>query len=164
LLRAADAADMPAAAAWVLGSFMTAMAVYALVGWFQLTAALAFAAWMVFVVGASVLYREHASSARRLDAKELAGVLLCGAATLMWCLDTAEAPQILAREGRLPVWIDFIIHGGVISQFGDPRAVGRGSIELADFPVPLYHYASYVLPAVFAGPLDLPGLPLSTSV
>src|SRR5712664_3167617 len=93
LLRAADAGDMPAAAAWVLGTFATAMAVYALVEWFQLTAAVAFAVWMVFVLGSSVVYGEHASSPRRLDAKELAGLLLCGAATLMWCWDTAEAPQ-----------------------------------------------------------------------
>jgi hypothetical protein len=35
---------------------------------------------------------------------------------------------------------------------------------LADFPAPLYHYASYLLPAAFAFPLDLPGLPLATSV
>jgi hypothetical protein len=164
LLRFADAGDMPAAAAWVLGTFATAIAVYTLVECFQLTAAVAFAVWMAFVLGSSVVYREHASSPRRLDAKELAGLLLCGAATLMWCWDTAEAPQILTREGRLAAWIDFFIHGGIISQFGDPRAVGRGSFDLADFPAPLYHYASDVLPAVFAGPLDLPGLPLSTSV
>ena len=164
LLRAADAGDMPAAAAWVLGTFATAIAAYTLVECFQLTAAVAFAVWTVFVLGSSVVYREHASSPRRLDAKELAGLLLCGVATLMWCWDTAEAPQILTREGRLAAWIDFFIHGGVISQLGDPRAVGRGSFDLADFPAPLLHYASYVLPAVFAGPLDLPGLPLSTSV
>ena len=35
---------------------------------------------------------------------------------------------------------------------------------MVDFPAPLYHYASYILPAVFAVPLDLPGLPLATSV
>ena len=44
------------------------------------------------------------------------------------------------------------------------RAAGRQHIELADFPPPLYHYASYLLPAAFAHPLDLPGLPLATSV
>jgi hypothetical protein len=57
-----------------------------------------------------------------------------------------------------------MIHGGVISGFGDALAHGRQSIDLADFPRPFYHYASYLLPALFAAPLDLPGLPLATSV
>ena len=45
-----------------------------------------------------------------------------------------------------------------------PRAAGRQAIELAGVSPPAYHYASYVLPAVFAWPLDLSGLTLATSV
>src|SRR5713226_3787291 len=163
LMRLADAEAMPLAGAWVLGVFASALAVYALVQWFHLLAATAFAAWSVIVLGCAIALRKRSSEPGRFDIRETLGFALCGAATLMWCREVAEVPQTLARDGLLTAWIDYFIHGGVISHFGDPRA-GRQSILLADFPAPLYHYASYLLPAAFAFPLDLPGLPLATSV
>ncbi|MGH8691146.1 MAG: hypothetical protein ACREUS_08970 [Burkholderiales bacterium] len=163
LLRAADAADMPAAAAWVLGIFATAIAVYALVMAFHLLAATAFAIWGAIVVGLSLFLPERAG-ARRIARAELLGIALCAAATVFWCWDLVQVPRVLARDGVLATWTDQFIHGAKISQFGDPRAAGRQAIELADLPIPLYHYASYMLPAAFAWPLDLPGLPLATSV
>src|SRR5688572_27625207 len=50
LLRAAHAADMPAAAAWVLGVFATAIVLSALVAIFQLLAATAFALYGLMVL------------------------------------------------------------------------------------------------------------------
>lgn len=163
LLRAAHAADMPMPAAWVLGAFATAIVVYALVQWFHLLAATAFAIWALLVLGLGFASRPYAAAPAQLEIKDLLALLVCGAATVTWCREIAEVPQILARERLLPAWIDYFIHGGVISQFGDPRA-GRQFIYLADFPTPFYHYASYMLPAVLAGPLNLPGLPAATSV
>lgn len=160
-LRAADARDLPLAAAWVLGVFASALAVYALVLVLHVLAATAFAIWAVLVFGCSLAWRSRA--AQPLDSGGLLGIVLCAAATLAWCHDVAEAPQVLARERMLPAWIDYFIHGGVISQFGDARA-GGGSVTLAGFPPALYHYASYLLPAAFAGALDLPGLPVAASV
>jgi hypothetical protein len=164
LLRLADAADMPAPAAWVLGIFATAIALAALVFAFELLAASAFIVWAVLVIGLEIVMRRSASAPRRLERGELVALLLCAAVTLLWCHHSAEAPAILSRLGVLPVWIDYMIHGGVISGFGDALAQGRQSIDLAGFPRPFYHYASYLVPAVFAAPLDLPGLPLATSV
>lgn len=164
LLRVVDAADMPAPAAWVLGIFATAVATYALVAVFQILAATAFAIWSACVAGFGLFSPRREAGGRRIDWTEVLGLALCAVVTLMWCREIAEAPAVLAAQRNFPAWTDHFIHGGVISQFGDARAVGRGSIQMADFPRPLYHYASYVLPAVFAAPLDLPGLPLSTSV
>lgn len=164
LLRAANAADLPLAASWVLGIFATAMAVYALVASLQLLAATAFAIWSGVVLGLGIVLRKRAPAARRVHGSELLGLLLCAAATLFWCRELAEVPQSLAREGVLTTWVDQFIHGGVISQFGDPRAAGWGAIELAGEPPAFYHFASYMLPAAFALPLDLPGLTLATSV
>jgi hypothetical protein len=164
LLRAADAADLPAPAAWVLGVFATAIAVYALVMAFHLLAASAFAIWAALVLALGIFFREPRPSAGRMDRAELSALLLCAAATVFWCSDIAGAPQSLARDGVLTAWVDQFIHGATISQFGDPRAAGRQAIELSGLPRPFYHYASYMLPAAFAWPLDLPGLPLATSV
>ncbi|HEX9431873.1 MAG TPA: hypothetical protein VF936_03690 [Burkholderiales bacterium] len=163
-LRAVDGADMPAPAAWVLGVFVTMLSVYALVEAFHLLAFTAFAIWAAVVAGLGFIVRRRAGPGRPMQATELVALLACGAVTVLWCREIAAAPQVLAREGLLPAWIDFLIHGGGISQLGDPRAAGRGSIEMVDFPASPYHYASYILPAAFAVPLDLPGLPLATSV
>lgn len=163
LLRAAAADDMPSAAAWVLGVFATALAVYALVQFFQMLAATAFAIWALVVLLLSLAAGRRTHPPGDPEPKDVLAVLLCGAATVVWCREIAEVPQILARERLLPAWIDYFIHGGVISQFGDPRADGQ-SIYLADFPLPLYHYASYMLPAAFVSPLDLPGLAAATSI
>jgi hypothetical protein len=164
LLRAARAADMPAPAAWVVGIFATAMAIYALVMVFHLLAATAFVIWACLVAGLSIFFRGRAAGARRMARGELLALVLCAAATVFWCWDLVQVPKVLARDGVLATWTDQFIHGAKISQFGDPRAFGRLAIELADLPLPLYHYASYMLPAAFAWPLDLPGLPLATSV
>ncbi len=158
LLRIAQVPDMSTAAAWVLGTFATAMTVYALVACFRMPAAAAFAVYALVVVGWSLVLGKRAARPASFDAAEWAALLLCGAVTIMWCWDVAEAPQVLERSGRLQAWVDFLIHGGVISQLGDVRAAGRGSIDLVDVPAAPYHYASYVLPAIFAQPLDLPGL------
>jgi hypothetical protein len=163
LLRLADAQDMPLAAAWVLGVFASALVVYALAQWLHLLAATAFAVCTVAVLGCAVALRKRSLKPAKADPRELLGLVLCAAATMTWCWEVAEVPRILAHEQRLAAWIDYFIHGGVISHFGDPRAA-RQSIYLVDFPAPFYHYASYLLPAAFAVPLDLPGLPLATSV
>jgi hypothetical protein len=118
---------------------------------------------MLATVAGGLAWRQRLWRAR-IDEREFLGVVLCGAVTLLWCHYSAGAPATLARLGVLPVWIDYVIDGGVISSFGDPLAQGAQSIELAGFPRPFYHYASYLLPAVFAQPFDLPGLPLATSV
>jgi len=163
LLRAAHAADMPAPAAWVLGIFATAIVIYALVMTFALLAATAFAIWAAMVAAMAFYLRKRSVVVMRMALAEPLSLLLCAAVTVLWCRHSAEAAAVLARTGVLPVWIDYVVHGGVISGFGDPLAQGRQSFDLAGFPRPFYHHASYLLPAVLAAPLDLPGLPLATS-
>ena len=164
LLRVAGAPDMPATAAWVIGVCATALAVYALAVLFHLLAVTAFAIWGLVIVAWGLGVHKAPLPSIKIDAKELGGLLLCAGATFVWCGDMAQVPRVLAEHGVLSTWTDQFIHGSLISQFGDPRASGRQAIQLADLPLPLYHYGSYVLPAVFASPLDLPGLTLATSV
>jgi hypothetical protein len=164
LLHAAKCAHMPAAAAWVLGIVATAVAVYALATLFALLAAAAFAVWALAVLLAAALMRHRQPAIAPLPWADVLGLTLCAGATLWWCRELAEVPALLAREGVLATWTDQFIHGAAISQFGDARAAGRQSIELADVAAPPYHYATYLLPAAFAAPLDVPGLTLATSV
>ena len=161
-LRALRLSELPASAAWVVGVFASALVVYALVAWFRLLAVHAFALWAGALAVCAVLFPERDARPQRLDWAELAGLAFCALVTVMWCREIAGAPARLEREGMLYAWIDYFVHGGIISQFGDPLAV-RGSVFLADHPPLLYHYASYMLPAALAGLLGEPGLPLATS-
>src|SRR5438552_905524 len=162
VLRALRLADLPAPAAGVAGVFSSALAVYALVAWFKLLALTAFALWASALVACAIACRERDPPPARLDRQELAGLALCVLATALWCRDIAQAPMRLERDGVLFAWVDYFIHGGMISQFGDPLAV-RHSVFLADQSPLLYHYASYMIPAALAGLLDQPGLPIATS-
>lgn len=164
VLRTAHASDLPRVAAWPLGVTVTGVALLALVTVFSVTAALAFALWAAAITTldlATASLRKHEPAP---DWSDLIGLTLCCAFVAAWCNDLAAAPALLARSGQFSAWTDYFLHAGVISQFGDARAIGRGAIWLADTPWFLYHYASYTLPAVFASPLDQPGLPLATSI
>ncbi len=161
-LRALRLAELPASAAWVAGVFASALVVYALVAWFKLLAVHAFALWAGALAACAVFFPERDSRAQPLDREDLAGLAVCGLVTLMWCRAIAQAPAALVRDGVLYAWVDYFVHGGIISQFGDPLAV-RQSVFLADQSLLLYHYASYMLPAALAGLLDQPGFALATS-
>ena len=161
-LRALRLADLPASAAWVAGVFATALVVYALVAAFKLQALHAFAVWAGALAACAMVFPERGAGAQPLDRKDMAALALCGLLTAMWCREIAQAPLRLVREDVLYAWIDYFVHGGIISQFGDPLAV-RGSVFLADQPPLLYHYATYMVPAALAGLLDQPGLALGTS-
>ena len=161
VLRALGMSNASPCAAWVLGVFAVSLTLYLLAQWLDVRVTIAAA--LLAIVAGGLAWRQRLWRAR-IDQRELVGIVLCGAVTLLWCHHSASAPATLARLGVLPLWIDYMIDGGLISSFGDPLAQGAQSIELAGFPRPFYHYASYLLPAVFAQPFDLPGLPLATSV
>lgn len=164
LLRAARASDLPLPAAWPLGVTVTGLALWALAALLAVSAAAAFALWAMLVIVLDVVARMRELPGATPERMNFIGLLLCCAFTAAWCKGLARAPVVLAETGVLPAWIDYFIHGGVIAQFGDPRAIDRGVFSLADFPRPFYHYASFLLPAAFAVPLDQPGLALATSV
>lgn len=164
VMRAPGAADLPLAAVWTFGVAVTGPALYLLQVLLPVTAAAAFALFAAIVIGLDVAVRRRIRSEPAPDRVDLVGLVLCCFFTAIWCRNVAAAPEVLAEHGFLPAWVDYFIHAGVISQFGDARAIGSGSIFLADIPEPAYHYASYPLPAVLATLLDQPGLPLATSV
>lgn len=157
LLRLAGAGDLGMPAAWVTGVTASAVVLLAAVLIFDILAATAFATWALVVVALRACVRAQSPAG-------LLALALCGAATLFWGWDIAQVPQVLARDSVLATWTDQFYHGAAISQFGDARSAGHRSNLLAGAPLAPYHYASYLLPATLAWPLDLPGLPLATSV
>ena len=162
LLVAARAPDADVCAAWTMGLLGICLGIYALTAAFPLSAATAFGIVAVVVLGLEIALarRRHGPLP---DWRASIGFALCVAFTAAWCNAPAGAYEVLRAEGMLPVWPDFFIHGGLISQFGDSRAVAHQSIYLADVPSSFYHYASYAAAAALAGILDQPGLPVATA-
>ena len=161
LLAAIGAPESDPSAAYACGLLVTCLAVYALTVALPVTAGMAFGA-----VAAAVIALDLGVSRRRPappDWRALLGFALCVALTAAWCSAPAGAYETVRTQGVLPVWSDYFFHGGVISQFGDPRALGRGSIYLADHPSSFYHFASYAGAAALAGMLQQPGLPLAVA-
>lgn len=162
LLCAAGARQWGPGAAYVLGLLATCLGVSALYTALPLTAATAFGALAAMVVVLKLAFHRHARESPP-DGRALTGFALSVAFTAAWCNEPAGAYETLRTNGFLPVWSDYFFHGGLISQFADVRALGRGSIYLADHPPSFYHYGSYAGAAALAGMLDLPGLPLATA-
>lgn len=147
---------------FVLGLIATCLAVYALTAAFPVTAARAF-----FGVAAGVMLLRAALRRRfvaEMDWRRLAGFALCAALTYAWCRPFATAYESVRSLGVLPVWSDYFFHGGMISQFGDARALGHQSIYFAGMPATFYHFGSYTVAAALAGMLDQPGLALALTV
>ena len=164
LLHASGAPNLSLVAAWPLGVTATGIVLWALTALLDVSAATALALWAALVILLDLATGTRKPVGLGQHRTDLIGLLLCCAFTAAWCKDLARAPIVLAQTGVLPAWVDYFVHGGVIAQFGDPRAIGRGVLSLADFPIAFYHYASYVPAAAFALPLDQSGLPIATSL
>jgi hypothetical protein len=161
LATAAGERDAGAPLAWTLGLTAGALATYALTSVLPLAAGTALGLLAAVVIVLELAFRSRITSPNR---RAGIGFALCIALTAAWCYAPAGAHHVLRTTDVLPVWGDYFIHGANISQFGDARAVGRGSILLADLPPSFYHFASYLPAAALAGLLDLPGLAVASSL
>ena len=165
LLGAAGERERNPSAELVSGLLATCLALYALTAIFTLTAAYGFGAVAVLVLGLRFVLRRRVAERRQAvsaaDWRRLAGFALCVGFTYAWCGAPSDAYEALRTQGILPVWSDYYFHGGLVSQFGDWRALGHGSIFFAGRAPTLYHFGSYGAAAALAGMLDQPGLPLA---
>ena len=165
LLAAAGERRFDPSAWFAVGLLATCVVVYVLRVVLPLPAAYGFGAVAALVVSLRLVLRRRLGAtlppAAAADWRRIAGFALCVAFTYAWCHASAGAYEAVRTQGVLPVWSDYFFHGGVISQFGDPRVIGHQSIYFAGLPPSLYHFGSYALAAALAGMLDQPGLPLA---
>ncbi|MGH8745880.1 MAG: hypothetical protein ACREUK_05265 [Burkholderiales bacterium] len=167
LLAATGERRLDPSAWFVAGLSATCIAVYVLRVVLPFPAAYGFGAVAALVVALRIALRARLGAAARAaaaaDWRRLAGFALCAAFTYAWCGASAAAYEAVRAQGVLPMWSDYFFHGGIISQFGDPRVTGHQSIYFAGLPPTLYHFGSYAAAAALAGMLDQPGLPLALS-
>ncbi|MGB9365896.1 MAG: hypothetical protein WCE79_07775 [Xanthobacteraceae bacterium] len=149
----------------VTGAVATSLVLLAGVLLTGLTAGTVFVGWILAVVAAVlVLGRDVLRAQMRTDLVDAVAIACLAILVGFWSRHCAAAIPELKATGILPSWSDYYIHGAVIAQFGSPLAVGRGTLELADQPLPFYHYGSYMLAAAIGRLVDLPGLGLANSV
>jgi hypothetical protein len=84
--------------------------------------------------------------------------LLISAFTIAWCADVAPRVAHFRATGELDFWLDVLVHAGTLAQFASPEAIGRGMSILADVPMALYHFASYLPAALLARMTSVPVL------
>lgn len=122
------------------------------------------ACWAGITAIAAVALRRRFSLPEPSEWPDLWIMLATAIVVGLWCRGVARAAPALDASGILNAWIDYYIHGEETAQFGDPKAVGRGAILLADYPHRFYHYGMYVLPAALMGVVKASGLAVATSV
>jgi hypothetical protein len=149
----------------VTGAMLTSLALLAGALVTGLTAGAVFVGWSLLVAATVAIVSRGAPRAQtRTDLVDAVAVACLAILVGFWSRHCAAAIPELKASGILPSWSDFYIHGTVIAEFGSPLAVGRGALELADQPLPLYHYGGYMLAAAISRLVNLPGLGLATSI
>ncbi|HSU30304.1 MAG TPA: hypothetical protein VLJ11_03630 [Bryobacteraceae bacterium] len=87
---------------------------------------------------------------------------ICGV-SLVWSWQAIRSFARLRAEGILHAWVDFFFHSTVIAQFGHFSALNGTSMFSYETRVPLYHWASYMLPAVLSTFSNTPALVVATT-
>jgi hypothetical protein len=87
---------------------------------------------------------------------------ICGL-SLVWSWQTIRSFPRLRAEGILHAWVDFFFHSTVIAQFGHFSALNGTSMFSYGTHIPLYHWASYMLPAVLSTFSDTPAMVVATT-
>jgi hypothetical protein len=163
MLAGLDTISASLPVAIVMGLVMTSLVLLAVVLTTGLPAGTAFLGWSAVVVS-SVIITWRKVSWRSRSAIDYAVVASLAVLVAFWCRHSAAAIPTLQTTHVLPLWSDYYIHAATIAQFSSVFAVGRGAIELAGQPLPLYHYVGYMVAAAVGGITDLPSLILASSV
>jgi hypothetical protein len=89
--------------------------------------------------------------------------VICGV-SLVWSWQAIRSFPRLRSQGIFFAWSDFFIHSSIIAQFAHFSALNGTSMFSHGDRVPLYHWASYMLPAVVCSVSDTPALVVTTTI
>jgi hypothetical protein len=80
-----------------------------------------------------------------------------------WSWEAIQAVPRMRATGVFHAWSDFFIHAGEIAQFAHFSSLNGTSLFASDAALPLYHYASYMLPAALCSLAGIPALVVATA-
>jgi hypothetical protein len=92
-------------------------------------------------------------------------IAISGIAATLWCTD-AQTPMVLqGGKAVFQTWHDIFIHVREISVFAQAQGLSTiHDIKLAGASAPIYHFASYLFPAVMTGVAGTPALETFSSL
>ena len=93
----------------------------------------------------------------------LAYLVMISAVSLVWSWEAINAVPRLRVEGIFHAWVDFFVHAGYVAEFAHFHAFHGKSIFVYGDDIPVYHYASYMLPAAVQALTGLPALAVVTT-
>jgi hypothetical protein len=120
----------------------------------------AVAALAGLVAGAICVRRKRVPPPGRAMPVGLAAVIC--AASFIWSWQAIIAVPHMRAYGVFAAWTDYFIHAGELVQFAQFGALHGTSIFAAGATLPLYHYASYMVPASLCGVSGMPALVCAT--
>ena len=82
---------------------------------------------------------------------------------VVWSWEAIQAVPRMRTTGVFHAWSDFFIHAGEIAQFAHFSSLNGTSLFASDAALPLYHYASYMLPAALCSLTGIPALVAATA-
>jgi hypothetical protein len=117
------------------------------------------------VIGCSAAWLRRgpaAATVRTANATpEFACLGLCAIAATLWSWDALAFTSFGHGTTIFRIWQDSFFHARLISAFAQSHGAGTiQSIQMADAPPALYHYASYALPATVSSLARSPSLEL----
>ena len=93
----------------------------------------------------------------------LAYLVMISAISFVWSWEALNAVPQLRADGIFHAWVDFFVHAGYVAQFAHFHALHGKSIFVYGDDIPVYHYASYMLPAAVQALSGLPALAVVTT-
>ncbi len=91
-------------------------------------------------------------------------LLACAVLAAFWSRESLAAVADARQSGLFDAWRDFLLHASEITYLRDYPAFGTESQYLAGLSQPLYHRASYAMPALYSALAGVPSLEVATAV
>ncbi len=93
----------------------------------------------------------------------LAYLVMISAISFVWSWEAINAVPRLRADGIFSAWVDFFVHAGYVAELAHFRALHGKSIFVFGDDIPIYHYASYMLPAAVQALSGLSALAVVTT-
>ena len=147
----------------VLGTCIMSLAICITCVVFNISAGVALLAGMAGGIAAAVYNAVRWKAEDPCTRADLLALTVICVSALVWSWEAIQAMPRLQERGTFLAWSDFFIHAGEITQFAHFSSLGGTSVFASGAALPLYHYASYMLPAALCSLEDVPALVAATA-
>jgi hypothetical protein len=125
---------------------------------FKSSADIGFIIYSIFGIGATALNSTFPTKTKSSNFIALAMIGVISGFSILWSWQAIISIPKLKETGVFSAWPDYFYHASLISQFAKFSDMGGTWIFARGMEMPLYHYASYMIPATLVALSGLPSL------